>query len=80
MSSCEVQKKWNYAARPLGGVSFIEDYLLRRLWDEMEVVRVYTKKKGQFPDFSEPIIITPQRGNKQFTVENAVLLLHSCFS
>lgn len=40
--------------------------------------RVYTKKKGQFPDFSEPIIITPQRGNKQFTVENAVLLLHRC--
>jgi len=24
----------------------------------------------------DPIIITPQRGNKQFTVENAVLLLH----
>lgn len=95
--------------------------------------RVYTKKKGQFPDFSvawmlffrkiafgrfcgplqgphravgilnvgpqpscvidfhvdafylgvcrlarDPIIITPQRGNKLFTVENAVLLLHSC--
>lgn len=59
-----VQNKWNY------------EFLLRRLWDEMEILRVYTKKKGQFPDFSDPIIITPQRGNKQFTVENAVLLLH----
>jgi len=52
------------------------DYLVERVWDEMQVVRIYTKKKGQFPDFSDPIVITPQRGNKTFTVENAVLLLH----
>jgi len=52
------------------------DYLLERLWDEMEIVRVYTKKKGDFPDFNEPIVITPQRGNKTMTVENAVILLH----
>merc|ERR1712217_685206 len=52
------------------------DYLLLRMWDEMDVVRVYTKKKGEFPDFKDPIVITPQRGNKQFTVENAVTLLH----
>jgi len=52
------------------------DYLVARVWDEMQVVRVYTKKKGAFPDFSDPIVITPQRGNKQTTVENAVLLLH----
>jgi len=52
------------------------DYLVERLWDEMEVVRIYTKKKGQFPDFGDPIVITPQRGNKTMTVENAVMLLH----
>jgi hypothetical protein len=52
------------------------DYLIERLWNEMQVVRVYTKKKGQFPDFKDPIVITPQRGNKTFTVENAVGLLH----
>eukprot|EP00928_Gymnodinium_smaydae_P009583 TRINITY_DN13595_c0_g1_i1.p1 TRINITY_DN13595_c0_g1~~TRINITY_DN13595_c0_g1_i1.p1 ORF type:complete len:440 (+),score=133.98 TRINITY_DN13595_c0_g1_i1:105-1424(+) len=59
-----VNQKWNF------------DNLLKRLWDEMEIVRIYTKKKGCFPDFADPIIITPQRGNKQFTVENAVRLLH----
>lgn len=59
-----VNLKWNFP------------YLLERLWDEMEIIRVYTKKKGCFPDFSDPLIITPQRGNKTFTVENAVRLLH----
>lgn len=52
------------------------DGLLERLWQEMEVIRVYTKKKGQFPDFKDPIVITPQRGNKTMTIENAVGLLH----
>eukprot|EP00927_Polykrikos_kofoidii_P026665 TRINITY_DN23715_c0_g1_i1.p1 TRINITY_DN23715_c0_g1~~TRINITY_DN23715_c0_g1_i1.p1 ORF type:complete len:454 (-),score=91.35 TRINITY_DN23715_c0_g1_i1:190-1494(-) len=52
------------------------DGLLERLWSEMEIVRVYTKKKGAFPDFSDPLVITPQRGNKTMTVENAVMLLH----
>merc|ERR1719291_986155 len=42
----------------------------------MEVIRIYTKKKGEFPDFNDPIVITPQRGNKRFDVENAVCLLH----
>lgn len=52
------------------------DTLLARLWHEMEIIRVYTKKKGCFPDFKDPLVITPQRGNKQNTVENAVGLLH----
>eukprot|EP00929_Paragymnodinium_shiwhaense_P026428 TRINITY_DN15731_c0_g1_i1.p1 TRINITY_DN15731_c0_g1~~TRINITY_DN15731_c0_g1_i1.p1 ORF type:complete len:435 (-),score=133.30 TRINITY_DN15731_c0_g1_i1:255-1559(-) len=52
------------------------DYLLKRMWDEMQVVRVFTKKKGCFPDFSDPLILTNQRGTKKFDVENAVTLLH----
>jgi len=52
------------------------DFLLDKLWEEMEIVRVYTKKKGMFPDFKDPIVITPQRGTKQQNVENAVGLLH----
>jgi len=59
-----VNQKWNL------------DYVVERLWDEMQVIRVYTKKKGEFPDFNDPIVITPQRGNKTNTVENAVMLLH----
>jgi len=52
------------------------DGLLERLWTEMEICRIYTKKKGMFPDFKDPLVITPQRGTKQNTVENAVGLLH----
>lgn len=52
------------------------DGLLERIWNELEIVRVYTKKKGMFPDFKDPMIITPQRGNRQATIENAVGMLH----
>ncbi|CAK0865707.1 unnamed protein product [Prorocentrum cordatum] len=61
---CSVQWKMNL------------DFLLARMWQEMQVVRIYTKKKGEFPDFKDPIVLTPQRGLKNFTVENAVTLLH----
>lgn len=52
------------------------DGLLERIWQELALVRVYTKKKGLFPDFKDPLIMTPQRGNKALTVENAVGMLH----
>eukprot|EP00397_Hematodinium_sp_SG-2012_P035995 GEMP01038804.1.p1 GENE.GEMP01038804.1~~GEMP01038804.1.p1 ORF type:complete len:409 (+),score=79.44 GEMP01038804.1:117-1343(+) len=55
---------------------FNMDGLLERLWTELSLVRVYTKKKGQFPDFGDPLILTPQRGTKECTVENAVQMLH----
>jgi small GTP-binding protein len=50
------------------------DGLLERIWCSMSVVRVYTKKKGTFPDFSDPLILTEQRG--PVTVESAVCRLH----
>merc|ERR1711957_1019562 len=59
-----VSKGWNF------------DYLLRRMWDEMAVTRIYTKKKGCFPEFKDPLIITPSRGTKHCDVENAVTILH----
>lgn len=52
------------------------DGLLERIWQELELVRVYTKKKGQFPEFTDPLVMTPQRGDKTWTVENAVGMLH----
>jgi len=52
------------------------DGLLERLWEELALVRVYTKKPRLFPDFEDPIVITPQRGNKTSNVENAVTILH----
>lgn len=32
--------------------------------------------KARFPDFQDPLVITPQRGTKECTVENAVTMLH----
>merc|ERR1719456_1474484 len=50
--------------------------LVERIWQELDLRRIYTKKKGMFPDFTDPMVITPQRGNKTCTVENAVGMLH----
>lgn len=33
------------------------DYLLERLWEELRLIRVYTKKPGAPPDFSDAIIL-----------------------
>lgn len=48
--------------------------LKERIWDCLELVRIFTKKKGDFPDFSDPIILTPQRGG--CTVEAAIKNIH----
>lgn len=50
------------------------DTLLERIWAELHMVRVYTKKRGEFPDFSDPLILTPQRGD--ITVATAITMLH----
>merc|ERR1719229_2229338 len=52
------------------------DGLLERIWQELDLKRVYTKKKGMFPDFADPLVMTAQRGDKTATVENAVGMLH----
>lgn len=52
------------------------DGLLERIWQELDLKRIYTKKKGEFPDFSDPLVLTAQRGDKTATVENAVGMLH----
>lgn len=33
------------------------DDLLEMMWDRLNLVRVYTKPKGQLPDFSEPVVL-----------------------
>lgn len=50
------------------------DTLLERIWAEMEIVRIYTKRRGEFPAFSDPLVLTPQRGD--ITVETAVRMIH----
>ncbi|KAJ7356933.1 P-loop containing nucleoside triphosphate hydrolase protein [Mycena albidolilacea] len=33
------------------------DYLIARMWDELNLVKVYTKKRGAHPDLSDPICL-----------------------
>ncbi|KFG48881.1 putative GTP-binding protein, partial [Toxoplasma gondii GAB2-2007-GAL-DOM2] len=37
------------------------EQLKERIWEELGISRVYTKKKGQFPDFEDPVVMTEQR-------------------
>lgn len=34
------------------------DRLLSKMWDEMGLVRVYTKPQGQQPDFTDPVVLS----------------------
>lgn len=45
--------------------------LVERIWDTLAMVRVYTKRRGEPPDFSEPLVL---RGGA--TVENACHAIH----
>lgn len=47
------------------------DILLQKIWKILGMVRVYTKKRGDQPDFTEPIILTQARGG--FTVKDCIL-------
>ncbi|KAG5648257.1 Developmentally-regulated GTP-binding protein 2 [Asterophora parasitica] len=33
------------------------DYLIERMWDELKLVKVYTKKRGAHPDLSDPVCL-----------------------
>jgi ribosome-interacting GTPase 1 len=33
------------------------DELVERIWEELDLIRVYTKPKKQVPDFSDPVIM-----------------------
>ena len=50
------------------------DGLLSRMWETMDLVRVYTKKRGGKPDFEEPVILSLQRGG--IKLENFCTHLH----
>uniref|UniRef100_A0A2P2LP30 Uncharacterized protein MANES_04G143600 n=1 Tax=Rhizophora mucronata TaxID=61149 RepID=A0A2P2LP30_RHIMU len=38
------------------------DRLLAKMWEEMGLVRVYTKPQGQQPDFTDPAVFSAGRG------------------
>merc|ERR1711973_971250 len=41
--------KWNY------------DALLEKMWEYLALVRIYTKPKGQLPDYSSPVVLNSSR-------------------
>ena len=50
-------------------------YLIEKIWDTLQLVRVYTKRRGEPPDFSDPLVL---RGGS--TVENACHAIHRTIS
>jgi len=37
------------------------DYLLDKIWEKLDFIRIYTKPKGAIPDFNEPVILRRSR-------------------
>jgi ribosome-interacting GTPase 1 len=50
------------------------DILLEKIWDTLGLVRVYTRKKGQPPDFSDPLILT--QGRDGICIKSAIMQIH----
>jgi len=50
------------------------DMLLRVMWENLGLIRVYTKKRGSPPKFTEPIILSAGRGG--ITIEVALNQIH----
>lgn len=53
-------KEWNF------------DDLLEKIWSYLNMIRIYTKPKGQIPDYDAPIVV-PHHAN---SVENFVMRIH----
>merc|ERR1712156_1372522 len=54
--------KWNY------------DSLLEKMWEYLKLIRIYTKPKGQLPDYEQPVIL--QSANGKCTVEDFCNKIH----
>lgn len=52
--------KWNY------------DDLLQKIWDYLDLLRIYTKPKGQLPDYSTPIVLAKDKAS----VEDLCFKIH----
>jgi small GTP-binding protein len=50
------------------------DHLLERVWEQLGLVRIYTKKRGAPPDLAEPVVLT--RGRHGVTVKSLCVQLH----
>ncbi|KAJ7462794.1 P-loop containing nucleoside triphosphate hydrolase protein [Mycena galericulata] len=72
--SCEMNLKSSFfhpAFRSFTDILFSLDYLVERMWAELDLVKVYTKKRGAHPDLSDPICL-----RKGATLENVCNGVH----
>jgi len=57
--------KWNY------------DSLLEKMWEYLKLVRIYTKPKGQLPDYEQPVILSSVgKAGQPCTVEDFCMKIH----
>lgn len=42
------------------------DDLLANIWNELNLIRIYTKPRGQIPDYNEPVIMKPGASVERF--------------
>lgn len=50
------------------------DILMEKIWDQLGLVRVYTKRRGEAPDFTDPLILTKDRHG--ISVKGAIMQIH----
>jgi uncharacterized protein len=53
------------------------DILMEKIWSQLSLVRVYTKRVGLQPDFEDPLILTA--GRDGITVKSALQQIHRDF-
>ena len=53
------------------------DILLKKIWENLGLIRIYTKKRGCAPKFTEPIIMSASRGGS--TIETSLTMIHKVF-
>ena len=47
------------------------DIMLEKIWAQLGLVRIYTKRKGESPDFEDPLFLTTGRGG--LNVKSAIM-------
>ena len=82
--SCEMDLKWAMIAlyklrhRIINSTSL--NYLIDRIWDDLGLVKVYTKKRGAHPDLFDPICMRKGSTIEVLTLQKHQLLILICYS
>lgn len=37
------------------------DFLIEKIWQSLQLVRIYTKRKGHAPDLEDPVVLSNER-------------------